>query len=832
MATALIIGIGSSGLHIIEEAQQFYYELTGKNKPDGVEYFYIETDKNQKSKNTASGSTSIEGIFMSLKNNEATIRRLKKVESEYNKWIPSSTTVLDSEDGAGGMSSYGRLALWGNYANIKTHIRNKYQAIGGDSNTLIFIVGTLTGGTGSGICVDMPYIVRNCTNGNSNIYGLFLAPNRGEVDDETKSPLYINYFNAIASISKYSTLGNEFQTEWPGAGVYNEKRPPYNQIQLVSQDFENANASLLNVKSLYRIAGLGLLVRLLGLDKTDQNNNPIETFSDVYKKRMVDIKSHYSEFKYSTFGITLIQYPKSQIEELFSINLSESMINRWLNPTDYKDNTGKVYSISGYLLQLKNETSKEWSKSLEECFEDLSGKNAPNGNTYNQAIKEISKNIKSKDFKGKPTAKAYILDLFRSNNSDNYYKSISNYNIEIRDSLIRSIQKLIVDSLEKFQNINITEEKINYVITSIDDVIKYWKDKCEITNNSDSWNKILDKKIGELFSSRGTYKICFQDEEFLTEQFFDIFTLLKMHISIDVLNSIKDSLKHPSSYLQTHDNKTIELPSLKRVASFKNLLKDVLSNQNSKPSLQARKADIENDLTNNTSQIIRLFEYGSLKNDIETAKNKYENGNVKLTSKSITKGQEIWSFLLNREDRVYNDFITESMYFVKSKQLVSNISIDVLINKIKPSDPQHALIKDYIEGNQQKIISKLPGMLALNNNLYQFQPHNCLKTHLLTGNLLNIKALFTYKGNGTDESVELPELSNAIVLYQEYGYVGDGGTNVLHPLVHIGINKTIVTNLIKGKKAQEGEKLYYEKQVPYISKKEIETEEQNILNLK
>ena len=36
MAT-LYIGIGSSGLRVLEEAQQFNYEFTGKNTPDDVD---------------------------------------------------------------------------------------------------------------------------------------------------------------------------------------------------------------------------------------------------------------------------------------------------------------------------------------------------------------------------------------------------------------------------------------------------------------------------------------------------------------------------------------------------------------------------------------------------------------------------------------------------------------------------------------------------------------------------------------------------------------------------------------------------------------------------
>ena len=47
MAT-LFIGIGSSGLKVLEEAQQFNYEFTGKNKSRDVHYLYLETDLSNK----------------------------------------------------------------------------------------------------------------------------------------------------------------------------------------------------------------------------------------------------------------------------------------------------------------------------------------------------------------------------------------------------------------------------------------------------------------------------------------------------------------------------------------------------------------------------------------------------------------------------------------------------------------------------------------------------------------------------------------------------------------------------------------------------------------
>ena len=66
---SLIIGIGSTGLSILEEAQQYHYEFTSSNKPgNNVEFIYLETDRSNKSRDTAGGKTQINPIFVDFGN--------------------------------------------------------------------------------------------------------------------------------------------------------------------------------------------------------------------------------------------------------------------------------------------------------------------------------------------------------------------------------------------------------------------------------------------------------------------------------------------------------------------------------------------------------------------------------------------------------------------------------------------------------------------------------------------------------------------------------------------------------------------------------------------
>ena len=827
MATALIIGIGTSGLHIIEEAQQFYYELTGNNKPNGVEYFYIETDKDKVSKNTASGKSDIDRLFISLRNNTATIRNLKNSNNPDTNWIPSPETVLNNEQGAGGMSAYGRLALWGNFTSVKNFIQQKYSKINGNNNTTIYIVGTLTGGTGSGLCVDIPYLVKQITQ-NPNVYGLFLTPDRTSISDATKWPLFINYINSIAAISKYSSKSETFSIEWPGSGPFSDMRPPYYQIQLISQDFDNANAPIIDVNGLYRIAGLNLMTRFLGLDKTDTQNQPIDTYTGLYNRRLVDAKSNISdEFKYSTLGLSLIQYPKSQLEELFAIDLSQEIIDRWLDTENYFDNTMKKLSLDSYRSQLSLLTSKEFDSDISNCFNMLDGKTSQDGSVFQNSISAIAKDIIDKDYKGKPNASAYIMDLFSNNNSSNYYKALSHYEIDLRDSLIAALQSRIVNFLNNMQNIELTKSKIKNLEESINNITKYWNENFKVTSDPGIWNKLLSEHIKMMFSSTSVYFLTNQKANFIEEQLRNIFTLLKMHVSFAVFDEIKASLNYPVAFLTSNQN-NIELPSMKRLDDFVNKLRHTISNETNSPSLTNRRSSLIADLNNNTNQVIRIFEHGSMTEDLKATKAKYAIGGSKIGMSIFTKNSILWDYLLENNETIYNEFVSRSKSFVENRNLVSNLNIIELIKSITPTNAQYSKIKVFINGNQNNIVSELPAMIHLDRNNHQFQPHSCLKTVILSNNINTLRPLLqNYTASGPDEYVDLPELQNAIIYQQEYGYMGAMQENAFKPLLHIGYNKTIVSNVLKPEIKREGD-AFYEKRVPYLSKAEFDKIQKDI----
>ena len=138
---SIVIGIGSSGLRIIEELQQYHFEYTGHNKPKSCEYLYIETDVNRNSRKTASGFSDIDPVFFDFKNIQVDINILKDDNNPAQKWVPDPKYLNSSHSGAGGMPVFGRLSLWKtqNYTKLCNILQQNFK-IKGDAETKIIVL--------------------------------------------------------------------------------------------------------------------------------------------------------------------------------------------------------------------------------------------------------------------------------------------------------------------------------------------------------------------------------------------------------------------------------------------------------------------------------------------------------------------------------------------------------------------------------------------------------------------------------------------------------------------------------------------------------------------
>lgn len=833
MATALIIGLGTSGLHIIEECQQFHYQFTGRNKPDSVRYLYLETDVNQKASSTAMGKTDIKPVYISLQNIGAKINQLRGDNRLDHSWIPPVDSALAAGNGAGGNSSYGRLALWLNYQAVRSTILHNWQQIHGDQYTYVFIVGTLTGGTGSGTCVDMAYLIRDITK-SENVFGLFLTPSRQQLAQSGSDTLFYNFFSAVTAIKHYSESKNTFDVIWADGGTYHTNSSPYKQCYFLSQDYTNNYAPIPSVPELYKVAGLHVFSRIHSFGEVDvQNGNPIPNFSETIDRRLLDMQSNVNGYKFSTFGTKLIYYPKELLKELFGLKLSKTILEQWSDNEYYIDNNGDKVLIQSRKQQIKGLTKKEFEQIIAGCLNIVDGQNTSNNTNLLKEVENANVDaIVSKNYQA-PNANSFIYRLFTSDNESNHYALVNNNRLTIRDQFIDKIYDLLKRHLDKYQNLSVGKLVLESIVECIDEVLKFWQTEYHLDGQQANWNRILQRQISKMISEKTLPKILTQQKTYLKEQLSNILMLSKMQVSIDILKNIKDTINTGQTVLH---NQNSELPTFKKIEAILIIIRNVISNANnddSEVTLQHRENNIRANLTTNTPNFSAIFSKGSLDNDIQHLETSYRNNiqNNKFSAAHITNNQPLWTYLENiRRQELFTDCIVRSMKYVNLN--ISDLQNETIVNLIRklratPSDPQWQTINRFITENETTIREGIPGLEEIRVNVDVFKQHNCLKLIYLSGEISALQPLMNnYNLNGADCNCELPGLNEAIIIFQEYGYMGEN-TSTFDPTVNIGINPTVSQRILqnidyKNDDSTNPNAFVFKRRVPYLSQKQFE----------
>ena len=462
MASTLVIGIGTTGLKIIEEAQQYHYEFTGRNKPGGnTAYIYIETDLNKKPRKTASGETSIEQVGLSLGKIQVAHKQLTENKMLETSWIPSPEGILESEIGAGGMPAFGRLAFWSNknYQNLRSTIQKKYQEVHiNGENTNVLIVGSLTGGTGSGICVDLAYLVKD-TLQISNVNAILLLPNLNSFS--TNKALHVNSFSALSAIDHYSKQENKYSITWPDGSKFEDLGTPFQLCHYISQDFANSNASIPteNLGELLKVAGMKTMLHFAN------TNVPGNHFTDVLEARRVDRAGSGRLKTMNSTGFYMIQYPKAQLQELLSIQICDALFKQLSDDTNYINHAGTKKNISTDKIIFENQAKSLFEDILENILDELDATKTQSEHILSKSFEEDVNTIISKKHGKKD--KLYIFEKFCSTNESNYYQLIKNNTSIIRDQLINRIDDIAKNSIEKYKNISISKLHIESITKHI-----------------------------------------------------------------------------------------------------------------------------------------------------------------------------------------------------------------------------------------------------------------------------------------------------------------------------------------------------------------------------
>jgi len=239
---AFVIGLGHTGLIVLQQLRQAVHERFGPSVTmPHIHYLQIDTDAETLQEATAAPPP----VALGMK--EVILARLNR-PGHYLKreglppvdsWLSNHLLYrLPRNPATVGVRAFGRLALCDNYRSIIVRIRQEMETfIQGDAlaesdrqtnlgmrsnRPRVYIAGSLGGGTGSGMFLDLAYILKHELRSigylKPEVIGMFLLP---PVDrTTTKSQAVANAYAALVELNHFSSPGSCFETR------YDNREPP------------------------------------------------------------------------------------------------------------------------------------------------------------------------------------------------------------------------------------------------------------------------------------------------------------------------------------------------------------------------------------------------------------------------------------------------------------------------------------------------------------------------------------------------------------------------------------------------------------------------------
>ncbi|MBR9999772.1 MAG: hypothetical protein KFF73_12425 [Cyclobacteriaceae bacterium] len=653
MATpTIIIGIGTSGLYILENVQRFYYETYKKKIPDYINFIYIETNENNRPVGTPIGND-ISQVYISLDQMEQMIAEIK-LQCSDPEWLPDSSVVLAAGLGAAGIRSCGRLALWGRnqkddnflkvikaisqaHANVLHVNHNDQHQV---SAPTVFITGSLAGGTGAGIFIDMGYLVRHIIPGITDLYGLFLIPKEPTVI-RGYEVMYANSFGAMSDLQYYNTVENRYNENWPNGFEKSFEEPPFELVQFISQDYQDGNPAISNLNGLYKMAGLYLFLNIAGI-------------YEKRRERLVDAKGNSLIGKYGTFGLSAIQFPKDLIQDYISSQFSIELLNRVIDPSQYYAN-GNLRSISR--ATNKQEMAAAWDTMLDNAFASL---NRVEQKDLLVSISNEAIRINNGEVKGSTIE--YIMSMFTSTKNDNYHALVSNNIKSATDVIIDGIYEMVDEKLQGVENLYFAKYVLEDIVESINKTLKYWK-SLGLSSQFQNWDNELRKlAIG---CTRNTYKFVLEHDHVLQDRLQTIFELMKIHLIIRPLVDLTRNISEGSVKLKGANHELLKIQFFDDLINHINSLigrnEDMEANT---VTFTRRLNDIRGEINDTTLPILRVYPSNSFDRECEKAKQVYiqKSGGSVRSTREVIESKNLLNYLKGklsgkfRED-LYLDFL-------------------------------------------------------------------------------------------------------------------------------------------------------------------------------
>lgn len=335
----LVIAIGGTGKSALLDVRQRLISRFGSYRDlKTIGFLALDTDDALDEESVAKDPLSEALALSASEHLHLTISENKMADIRANldthhpalaKWLDKESLIHPSVvAGAGQIRQIGRLALLANIDKVLPAVNDALTSItSADArrSTLeylkdsgmqdveikerplrIFTVGSLIGGTGSGMFIDLGYLLREdtvrvMTAGQRPVStGIFAVPLAGRTRSgvDTRASAYA----ALRELNHFSDNSTTYQIDYPDGRRFESHEPPYDFTFLVST--QSGRSTLDGPRSLVSMIG-----RRIVLEATSEFTSKITSNRDNIRKHLAATDERGCNQNFFTFGLSSIEIP-------------------------------------------------------------------------------------------------------------------------------------------------------------------------------------------------------------------------------------------------------------------------------------------------------------------------------------------------------------------------------------------------------------------------------------------------------------------------------------------------------------------------------------------
>ena len=348
----VVIGLGGTGYSAVLKLKKHFVDAYNGAVPPIIHFLTFDTTQNvEHSEKARDGSPitldpHVEQFVVQVANPAG---HLGGTNPHIDEWWPQNIPVGAIVAGAGQVRARGRLALFAKSGNIfglignaisnVQLIKNQKQAyqqeflVSDRGGVEVYVLGSLAGGTGSGMFLDVAFMARHFVDAESSVTGVLVLPGifKGKAGVNLVKP---NAYGALKELEQFSKLHPQKYSFDIKYGMQNQvaaRQPPFDLVYLIDSTNEEGRG----VKEPNELMGLvaqGVYLQIgsqIGTDTTNTVDNIKTHLSTAGRVRGRSVN-------YCSFGVAKLSLPVRQFEGMEN-DAARKLLSDGLLGGEFKD---------------------------------------------------------------------------------------------------------------------------------------------------------------------------------------------------------------------------------------------------------------------------------------------------------------------------------------------------------------------------------------------------------------------------------------------------------------------------------------------------------------